>query len=181
MTVLLDFDRTIFDTDTFIDYCFKKLPSLKDHIGEELELAALANSHILNGNLRFEPGELRQFLYPDVMAFLEKRNPQDLAILTWGNEDLQRSKVESTGIVDRFSRVVYTSELKGHAIKKLLPLPQPIVFVDDDGMQLDSVAAEVPEVMRVWMRRVLVRAAPTVDCTPVESMEELDAFLGNLS
>lgn len=178
-TIILDFDRTIFDTDRFIDHCLGKLSAFKKRTGKKHELAALANRAVLNGDLRFVPGELTRFLYPDVMPFLDAYDPSNLAILTWGNEHLQRAKVESTGIADHFGAIVYTSQPKGRAIRDLLPLPPPIVLVDDDGAQLDSVAAEVPEVVRVWMRRVEMHAAPATDCTSVRSMEELDAFLRN--
>lgn len=179
MTIVLDFDRTIFDTEAFIEHFLGKHPELRRHL-EEMTLAAAANEYAQNGTLRFEKGELNRFLYSDAVPFFARCGREGLILMTWGIEALQRAKIESLDIEQYFARIVYTPDLKGIALKRLLPLPEPIVFVDDDGMQLDSVAAEVPQARRVWMKKALVRAAPTSDCAVVGSMEELGALLRNL-
>lgn len=180
MTIILDFDRTIFDTEGFIEYFLNKAPKLRMHPTKE-ELYVAATEAVTTGQLSFKKGELDRFLFPDTVPFLAGRRKEDTILMTWGGEALQRAKVESLDIEKYFLRVIYTPNLKGIAMKRLLPLPQPVVFVDDDGMQLDSVAAEVPEVTCVWMRRVEVRVAPTALCMEVRSMEELDALIRNLS
>lgn len=181
MTLILDFDRTIFDTEAFIESVERRDPTLGALSASSLPRNTKVSESVRRGDLSFKRGELTRFLYPGVIGFLKDHRSDGLILLTWGNTDLQKAKVESADIEAYFTKIMYTVEPKGVELKRSLPLPHPIIFVDDDGIQLDSVAAETPEVVRVWMRRVEMRAAPTALCMEVRSMEELDALLRNFA
>ena len=137
MTIFLDFDRTLFDTDAFY---------------RELERRILSVGFFKNVfNLT-----LSEFLYPDTIDFLKKNKNHTLILITYGNKKIQRAKVTRCHITDYFSEVIYTNKLKGEPIKRMLEeqnYTKPIVFIDDKLQQLDSVSFLCPGVEVVRIKR----------------------------
>jgi len=164
MTIFLDFDRTLFDTDAMY---------------RELERRVLSVRFLKNlFNLT-----LSEFLYPDTVDFLKKNKNHTLILITYGNKKIQRAKVKRCSITDYFSEVIYTDELKGEPIKRILKekkYTKPIVFVDDTPYQLDSVSSLCPSVEVVRIKR---SGQPNSteercnDCHEVTNMKELSTLL----
>lgn len=153
MRYYVDFDRTIFDTDTWKAY-MRGLPGM-----EELEdvadadmsswLAAKANA----GELSFAQGELSRFVYPDAATFLrEKENAA--TIITSLNPVFQEMKVKSALYgIPRLS-VMYTGDiLKGEFLGPHTHLHADAIAVDDLSPQLESFALHCPDLALFEMRR----------------------------
>ncbi len=171
MIYFLDFDRTLFDTDTFAE----KLPELpvaepfREDIRAAVEagrantLSADRGEHdawqrlyeaVRAAPLSFAPGELEPFLYRDTAEFLRALGNEAI-IITFGDEAWQKAKVESAlaGVVRKTA--LYT----GNALKAdfLSTWPgyygQEAIYTDDRPHELAAMAAAFPN-MRVYeMRR----------------------------
>ena len=174
MTYFLDFDRTIFDFDTFFADLISKpeLSSIRDRALEIIKIPRgvdLAHDekrnkmweevHVLytTGVFTFKPGALSQFVFPDARAFLEK-NGEHTVVVTKGGLDIafQKGKLDSSGVshIAHHCEYVMRDIPKGEAVKALLgKYPGPYVFVDDFSKELDSVATECPEVALYEIRR----------------------------
>ncbi len=154
MMYFIDFDRTAFDTDSFIEYLkthpvagqFSQLP--------EPELAVALNAAVADGTLSFAPGELSHFLYEDAGRFLRDKE-NGVMLITYGNEALQRAKVESALYgIPRIS-TIYTGEVrKGEYLAPHIGMyGQSPVFVDDSITELETMMDLCPGVVIYEMRR----------------------------
>ncbi len=134
MLYLLDFDRTLFDTNAFIRAAVHHCVA-----PETVPLPRVAD-----------------FAYPDAREFLARhKGVAQLCVLTTGEEALQRAKVAESGISVLVDRVHIVPELKGAAAAALVAemSAAPVVFVDDTIAQLLDVARMVPDAHIVRMRR----------------------------
>jgi len=154
MMYFIDFDRTAFDTDSFIEYLkthpvagqFSALP--------EPALAIALNSAVEERTLSFTPGELSPFLYEDAGRFLRDKE-NGVMLITYGNEALQRAKVESAlhGI-PRISTIYTGGVRKGEYLAPHIGMyGQSPVFVDDSIVELESMMDKCPGVVIYEMRR----------------------------
>jgi hypothetical protein len=167
MKYFLDFDRTIYDTESFKKAVAKRPPVLE--LLRQLKNAGLEVLHPGEGNRRgrsflrtlgtfashgrfaFTPEELRDFMYPDVAAFLESH---DVTIVTYGVRAFITAKV-TTALTDfPHLHIEYTSRKKGRTLRKLTKdEKEPCTFVDDKVFQLASVALWCPEIKCIEIRR----------------------------
>lgn len=154
MMYFLDFDRTVFDTDAFIEY-------LKTHpiAGQwshlpEMGFAAMLNSAAAEGTLAFASRELSQFLYEDAARFLRDKE-NGVMLITYGNPALQKAKVES--VLHGIPRIstIYTGDVrKGDFIAPHIGMyGQSPVFVDDTVLELELFSARCPGALVYEMRR----------------------------
>ena len=73
MRYYLDFDRTLFDTDSFYLYLATR-PGLESVAGLPAgELVEALNQMAMDGTLTFAPGELSRFLFQDAASFLREK------------------------------------------------------------------------------------------------------------
>lgn len=153
MRYYLDFDRTLFDTDSFIVYLRERFQGTDIATASHDAFNAAMNTMAVEGTLMFEPGELSRFLYPDAASFLrEKENA--VTIITFGNRELQEVKAKSalTGI-PRMS-VMYTGDVrKGAYLAPHTHLHADAVFVDDSPVELEILEAQCPSLKLFEMRR----------------------------
>lgn len=189
MTYFLDFDRTLFDTDSFTPTLIDN-PACVD-IREDIrtlvntprdqtikggqgrvEVWEKLNRLCVEGKLLFAPGELSRFVFPDVSHFL-LRHGSESVVLSYGHEAWIKSKLESALLGLPIERVVYAHDReKGVALEPLLKdFTSPYVFVDDLATQLDSVALHCPQVQLYEMRRDGKAGAGTH--TIIHSFDEL--------
>ena len=154
MTYFLDFDRTLFDTDSFLVY-----------LGERLEIAPLLSlsreerSRVLGealteGRITFAPGELSQFVYADVPEFLRAAG-NEAVIVTYGDETIQKAKIESAFAgIPRISALYIGFTHKGEFLKeRYLRYGSSPVFTDDLPSELEGVTAYCPSMKLYEMRR----------------------------
>lgn len=153
MNYLLDFDRTLFDTDAF-----KRALLVRPELAgfsplEEMDLAAELNTRSREGRLAFAPGELAEFLYPDVRPFLEAYRDR-VRIVTFGNPDLQRIKIESA--LAGLPAIEYwlTHEVRKGAYLANCELGgDPHALIDDAPLELEILDASCPHIEGIEIRR----------------------------
>ncbi len=167
MKYFLDFDRTVFDTDSF-KKAIARRPTVLELL-RQLRAAAAEfvspttqmrrgrtflktfGTFMSHGRFAFTPEELKQFLYPDVEPFLKSH---DCTIVTYGVRAFITAKV-TTALTDLpLTDIVYTSRKKGRTIKRLSESANDdCTFVDDMIFQLASVSAWCPDVQVIEIRR----------------------------
>lgn len=174
MTFFVDFDRTIFDFDSFISILLDEpgLAPLRERLVEVVQIPrGFSPEHdqkrntlweevhrlYVSGAFSFPERSLARFVYPDAREFLEGRG-KGAVIVTKGGFQLafQKGKVEASGIMHLVSHCEYVlrDTPKGESIKKILPnYPAPYVFIDDFPTELKSVEALCPEVSLYEIRR----------------------------
>jgi HAD superfamily hydrolase (TIGR01509 family) len=100
-------------------------------------------------------------LYDDVLPCLESLSGYRLAVISNGDSDQQRRKLEQTGIAPYFSSVVISGDLgvsKPHpdifrqSLQALGLLPQEAVYVGD-RLEVDALGAEGAGMHGVWLVR----------------------------
>lgn len=172
MTYFLDFDRTLFDTSAFLAYVLERDNLSRLLSLSEVEMATELNSLTAKGLLVFAPGELDRFMYPDANDFLRK-NHGNCAVVTAGNVELQKAKLESAFHSDPSLPIFYNGdERKGTFIARMIDsYEEPLVFIDDKISELDSVALHCPQVQLYEMRRDGASGAGTH--TVIHSFNEL--------
>lgn len=169
MHYYFDFDRTIFDTDSF-KAAIKKPPPLRDLFGQFADVvteffsptrsiskrrifARTLGTYASHGRLGFMGVELKQYLYPDAVEFF-KQHGKDCTIVTYGVRAFITAKVANALTDVDLHEVVYTHTKKGRTIRELINGKEgPFVFVDDAHFQLESVGRVCPEVKVIEVRR----------------------------
>lgn len=144
MKYLLDFDRTLFDTDAFVAQVER------DGRGGALLTPGIWDQY-----------HVQDFLYADVLSWLKTVAREDVYIVTalaGGDEAaaFQRAKLASGGFNELVTDTHFVSGLKGEVvaeIAKQFPPEEPIVFVDDRIEQCLSVQACAPQVTVCLMVR----------------------------
>ncbi len=153
MRYYLDFDRTVFDTDSFIPF-LKERPEMRVETPlSEKDFLTRASDMAKDGSLVFEPGELSRFLFPDAASFLrEKENA--VTLITFGGKAFQEIKVKSALFgIPRMS-VMYTDEVrKGVYLAPYPHLHTDAVFVDDMPLELEILQTECPSLTLFEIRR----------------------------
>lgn len=174
MTYFVDFDRTLFDFDSFFldlveypalagirDRALEavKIPRGVDPAHDEKRNRMWEELHALysSGAFTFPEGSMSQFVFPDARIFLQKHGKESV-VVTKGGLDLafQKGKVASSGVETLVARCEYVQrdDSKGTLIKNLLvEYPAPYIFVDDFAQELASVAELCPEVSLYEIRR----------------------------
>ena len=138
MRIGLDFDRVLFDTDSFDEFYKEHVEGLY-HIEEpapvkhgvydpemHAELCGIPKERIWNV---FEY-DLNQFLYEDIELLDEIEH--ELVIVTRGHEKFQRLKVEASGIADNVEDVVVVQEESKDSVDIDL-------LVDDSSEEIERV------------------------------------------
>ncbi len=169
MQYYFDFDRTVFDTESF-KRAYAKRPSLKELFHQAREVIrevfgpsrSLSKRRIFTRTLGtylshrrfgFVPEELKDYLYPDAVAFFG-RYGKDCTIVTYGVRAFITAKVANALTSFPLRDIVYTPRKKGGTIKRLTDGQEgPFVFVDDAHFQLESVGEVCPEVTLYEIRR----------------------------
>lgn len=98
----------------------------------------------LNGLLR------RDYLFPDTLDFVSRFRPEELIIITEGDEWFQSEKIKNNGLENRVGEIRIVRGLKGDAIvpkKSVLQL-----FLDDAPRHIDDVKRKHPSVFCIQMR-----------------------------
>lgn len=167
MHIFLDFDRTVFDTEAFYN---------------ALEYECMRST--------FESGlftrSLAQFLYDDVLVFLETNRNNTLHIVTYGDRSVQEAKVQATGILDHVHHVAYVeSGSKATYIRSILKqsrLAVRGVFIDDTNEHLEFTTVELPEVLTIRMQRRGAKGSsiPAGKITAVTNLTEAQKIIAQL-
>ncbi len=154
--IYLDFDRTLFDTDTFIIDLFKVLNKKIDlslfqkyyeeeknkgfnpyHILKIIETKEKINTKDLIKDLDVFMNNLDKYIYPDTIPFLKKiKKKYEINLFTYGDSSFQKMKVTHTKINDYIDNYMDTLSSKGE--NKKIDYASSI-FIDDNPMVVDSI------------------------------------------
>lgn len=158
MIYYVDFDRTIFDTQSFLEDIYEILE--KYHIPKEVfikksfEVDEFNPYKILNlleddcpfsSNLFVDIDRLVEksmvYLYYDALVFLRdiKKKGHTLVLLTKGDAEFQNNKIDHTDIRKIFDKVIITSEDKGN-----LNIDYRGIFIDDKIDEIESILTRNP-------------------------------------
>jgi len=116
MKIGFDFDRVLFDTDSFNDYLKEKTglhyvdADVYDEHGcyspEKHAEASGIDVEEVYGAMK----NLNQFLYKDIDELRKLRNNHELVIVTRGEEKLQKKKVKNSGAERLFDKLFVVQE-----------------------------------------------------------------------
>ncbi len=173
MKYLLDFDRTLFDTAAF---------------GQQVNNDG-EGSHLFDSDI-WKKYQASDYLFPEVIDWLEQKNKEDLFIVTayvsalgLSAQDYQAEKLRSSKIEGKVESVILVKEDKGKVVAKITDqfLPdEPVVFVDDKIEQCLSVRAHAPQVqcfLMVRNRSVVGEIEEVKGIKIVSSLKELDVMI----
>ncbi len=155
MIYFLDFDRTLFDTDKFVQYLNTRNDTKEILKQCEYEdIAKTITPFIKSGEVTFAPGELSKFVYSDVPEFLRMTGNESI-VVTYGVAMFQKAKVNSALFgIPRVS-VRYTGEVqKGPFLSKHTQLyPGKKLFVDDKPSVLENISEHCTDIELYEIRR----------------------------
>lgn len=115
-----------------------------------------------------------EYLFPDALPVLERLRTEGcrLFLLTYGPEAWQRSKVRHAGLESRFDGLLFTETPKRDIADELRALDPPLVFVNDNGAEIDDLLPKLPDARFIAVRGP--KPPPAAPGIPVcESLEEV--------
>lgn len=170
MKYILDYDRTLFDTQALYDALDR------DGVGRRTVTPAIWQDY-----------QVADFLYPDTVPFLQRHQPSDLIILTAYNpaygpeaKAYQVTKVEQSPVIDLVSQIHYVPGDKGQTARQIVAdhdSDQAFVFVDDVLQHCQAVQAAVPACRCFLMQRQPSDVSPSPGITAISSLDELTDLL----
>jgi len=205
MKIIFDFDHTLFSAKRFynaLENNFQKIGINKKLFKETFEKAAKERPYnpekqfqliiehnpevslkLLRENFKNVLHRANTFLYPDVEKFFKKTEKNiDLFLVSYGDKKFQRAKIENTGIVPFFEKIIITSDInKVSVLKKLLKKNEKAIFVDDNPETLSAVKKEFPQIITVRMKRKegkyqKEKDNPNIDFS-INNLKELEKIL----
>lgn len=178
--IIVDFDDTLFGTQKFKQALVKSLAGLG--VSEELFWQTYSEARILengsfsysfsrhakilekqgfdyNGILgKFNLVKIKDFLFVDTVEFLEylKKIGQDLYLLSLGDDNFQKLKVEECGIGSYFKKVFFRGKDKGLVVKEILQEcgeDSNIFFINDKIEESKKIQQDFPE-LKIILKQV---------------------------
>ncbi len=192
MKVYVDFDRTLFDCDKFLEdlYALINKYNISKTIFKECQNQCRKtgfNPHIIL-NLVKEKYEFDEelfheidnlirntsnYLYQDTIPFLEylKDNKNEIIILTKGNSDYQREKIFNSHLDSYYNKLIVTMKHKG----KLNIDYENSIFIDDNPLEIESIIEKKPKmIIRMQRNNSKYSNIPLdIDINTVVSLDEI--------
>ena len=143
MRIGLDFDRVLFDTDSFDDFYKKHVEGLY-HVEEPAPVKHGVYNPDMHAELCDIPKDriwkvfehdLSQFLYDDI-GLLDELD-HELVIVTRGHEKFQKLKVEASGIAEKVEKVIVVQEQSKDSVDIDL-------LVDDSEEEIEKI--DIPSI-----------------------------------
>lgn len=204
--ILLDFDHTLFDTDRFFwvdlkstfarfgvpDDAWEKSYeriwpsgySLVKHLDELFRTGAIARPEsrmTMLATLEAAFSDLRPYLFPDVLAFLEAAHHRgfDLILLSFGDPAWQSYKVRASGLAPYFQKIVYTAKQEGKAelLDDLGSHYAALHAIDNNPADLDSMKTRAPHLHTHLICRVDPAAIDGTEPTARDRFREAVRYL----
>ena len=193
MTIYLDFDRTLFDTEKFIQDLEKliiennvdiklfneyKANYKKEGFNPEFILKEMEKDYSFNHDVYQKIDELLQlsyqYIYSDVVIFLNKchDNNYQVCLLTKGNHDFQLKKIKYSHLEQLFNKVIITQKRKGELALDY----SKGIFIDDNPYEIDSILDKKPfKVIRIAREKARYNDIATKKEVPiVQSLSEIN-------
>ena len=163
MKIYFDFDRTLFDTEAFLKELYRILKEynipidLFDKIKNEEKEKGFNSFKILEKIKRsysFSTGlyhDLENFIECDSMYLFNdsvdllkylKSKHFELILLTKGDYNFQKVKIDNTNIDEYFDDIIITNKHKGE-----LAIDYNAIFIDDSIEEIDSILKNNPKMV----------------------------------
>jgi hypothetical protein len=163
MMYFLDFDRTLFDTDTFREWLLKHplCSGYKERVDgfpigspERQEVWKEIWEFVQKGEILLSDADIRRYVYPDVAHFFETHAP-NIVIITFGPPGWQEFKVKRA-LPFSYRDAIFNDGIESKADSIIAwHKNQPVsgIFVDDHVFQLETAAQVCPELSLFEIRR----------------------------
>jgi len=178
----LDFDHTLYDTDSFLFFEIRQPMLEKWNISKDIWEQAYENAVKVGYSLEAHHSELcklldsepfsleelkdfekninfTKYLYSDVLPFLDeaKKRGYELVLLSFGAEDWQEKKVRGAGLHKIMDVIKYTKTEGGkkELLKKYEIDAENIIFVENNGFELDAALRLSPRLKTYFINRVI--------------------------
>ncbi len=189
MKIYLDFDRTLFNTNAFLDEIYKivnkydisknifdksKLKLKDKGFNIKLILQEVEKEFSFNHQIYEEMDNLIEnsciFLYNDVLTFLKKLKVKnyEVILLTKGNEEFQKKKIKASKISNYFDDIIITLKNKGD-----LDIDYQAIFVDDREKELLSILKRHPKKL-YYINRSKQNKLDNSQITTIYSLEDVE-------
>jgi FMN phosphatase YigB (HAD superfamily) len=179
--LVLDFDHTCYDTDAFLMYEIRQgminkfnipFKSWEESYESSVRLGYSLEQHRneLMKVLKYEPFSLEEiqnfekqinfgkYLYKDVISFLNKAKNlgYKMMLLSFGDRLWQDKKVIGVGLDKIMDIIHYTPKegYKAEVLKKYVNNCKKVIFVENNGHDLDAVYKLMPNVETYFMSRL---------------------------
>ncbi|HTK60506.1 MAG TPA: hypothetical protein VL283_04895 [Candidatus Baltobacteraceae bacterium] len=117
---------------------------------------------------------MREFIFKDAAAVLKRLKGEgwELALLTVGDQGWQAWKVAGSGLLPYFDHILYTAEPKATRLEEILAWTPPLVFVNDNGAEIDALREVLPQSRMIALRgpKALPTCADVVVCGSLEEV-----------
>ena len=164
MKIYVDFDRTLFDCDKFLDdfYLLINRYNISKDLFRECQnqcrkdgfnpyniLNLVKEKYEFDDELLNEIGMLiknsANYLYQDTISFLEylKLRNYEIVILTKGNSDYQREKIFNAHLDSYYHKLIVTMKHKGSLKLDF----QNSIFIDDNPVEIQSIMKNNPKML----------------------------------
>ena len=192
MKIYLDFDRTLFDCDRFLEdfYLLIKKYSINKSVFKKYQneckkegfnpdniLKRVEKEYSFDNKLYQDIerliGNSASYLYDDSLDFLKylKEKKYQVIILTRGNSYYQKKKIEYANISSYYDELLITMNHKGE-----LSIPyNEGIFIDDNPKEIENIITKMPKkIIRIkrnnskYCNNIVKNKIPTVD-----SLEEI--------
>jgi len=121
-----------------------------------------------------DASRMRDFVFKDAAAVLQRLKDEGwkLALLTVGDPGWQAWKVAGSGLLPYFDHVLYTAEPKTTRVEDILAWPSPLVFVNDNGEEIDALRPLLPRCRMIAVRgpKALPKSADVAVCGGLEEV-----------
>lgn len=121
-----------------------------------------------------DASRMREFVFKDAASVLRRLKAEGwkLALLTLGDPGWQAWKVGGSGLLPFFDHVLYTAEPKATRVGELLAWPAPLVFVNDNGEEIDALRGLLPDCRMIALRgpKALPTSADVAVCADLEEV-----------
>ena len=121
-----------------------------------------------------DASRMREFVFKDADAVLRRLKGEgwELALLTVGDQGWQAWKVGGSGLLPYFDHVLYTAEPKTSRVAAMLAWTPPLVFVNDNGAEIDALRGLLPSAKMVAVRgpKALPASADVPVCSDLEEV-----------
>ena len=195
MNVYVDFDRTLFDCDCFLDDLYSliskyeipkdifrdcQIQCKKMGFNPEIILNKVREKYSFDNKLYQDIKNLinnaSNYLYDDAILFLKYLNDNGykVIILTKGNSEYQKEKILHALISDYYSDIMITMNHKG----SLKIDYHNSVFIDDNPKEITSILKEKPKKI-IRIKRLNTKYFDyTIDCE-IETVNSLSEIIDN--
>jgi hypothetical protein len=172
MKYILDFDRTLFDTDAFVAATQRDGLTSTEYISPDI----------------WHSYTVEDFLYPEVLQWLHTKNKADVRILTaitpkqgFEAAEYQKAKVEQEPIINLVKHIYYVESDKATMMQTIATTGDPdeqLIFVDDLLEHCIAVQAAVPNCTCFLMQRTNSSSAPPppTSIRVIQSLADLDTI-----